>query len=90
MGDHQPGIRPRLTPRPVDGARAWPSEPLGWVYVADPSGVVALRKDLAGLILRAASEGTVTEHLVDNGSEPHSIDHYLNTPSLAGLGTMMG
>ena len=39
----------RLTPVPADGAGAWPGPVAGWVNVADPDDIVALRKQLAGL-----------------------------------------
>jgi PGAP1-like protein len=69
----------RLTPAPAGGAGAWPGGVAGWVNVADPDDIVALRKDLAPLFPGAIQGQEVVDRLVDNGGEPHAIDRYLNT-----------
>lgn len=69
----------RLTPAPASGAGAWPGGVAGWVNVADPDDIVALRKDLAPLFPGPARGQEVVDRLVDNGGEPHAIDRYLNT-----------
>ena len=69
----------RLTPRPIDGAGAWPGGVARWVNVADADDIVALRKDLTDLFLASRSAAPIVDRLVDNGSEPHAIDRYLNS-----------
>jgi hypothetical protein len=68
----------RLTPAPVMGTGAWPGGLPGWVNVADPDDVVALRKELAGLFPGRAPDVAVDDRAVDNGDEPHAVDRYLN------------
>jgi hypothetical protein len=68
----------RLTPAPVLGAGSWPGGVDGWVNVADPDDVVALRKKLARLFPGQAPGEAVDDLPVDNGDEPHAIDRYLN------------
>ena len=68
----------RLTPAPVGGAGAWPGAVAGWVNVADPDDVVALRKQLAGLFPGRSGGTAVDDRLVDNGDQPHAVDRYLN------------
>jgi hypothetical protein len=60
------------------GAGAWPSGLPGWVNVADPDDVVALRKELAGLFPGRAPGVALDDRSVDNGDEPHAVDRYLN------------
>jgi hypothetical protein len=68
----------RLTPVPTDHRGAWPGAVVGWVNVADPNDVVALRKQLAGLFPGASQGQRIDDRLVDNGDQPHAIDRYLN------------
>lgn len=68
----------RLTPSPADGRGTWPGVVAGWVNVADPNDIVALRKQLAGLFLGPSPGKAVDDRLVDNGDQPHAIDRYLN------------
>jgi hypothetical protein len=68
----------RLTPVPADGRGAWPGAVAGWVNVADPDDIVALRKQLAGLFPGPSSSKAIDDRLVDNGDQPHAIDRYLN------------
>lgn len=68
----------RLTPAPAGGWGAWPGQVAGWVNVADPDDVVALRKQLGGLFPPPEAVGPVQDQLVDNGERPHAIDRYLN------------
>lgn len=80
----------RLTPAPVGGRGAWPGSVTGWLNVADPDDVVALRKQLAGLFPPPLAAGPVRDRLVDNGERPHAIDRYLNAaPTGAGLGDVL-
>jgi hypothetical protein len=76
----------RLTPAPARGRGAWPGTVAGWVNVADPDDIVALRKQLAPLF--PASQGrAVEDYLIDNGDQPHAISRYLNAaPTGAALG----
>jgi hypothetical protein len=69
----------RLTPPPSGGVGAWPGGVAGWVNVADPDDIVALRKDLAPLFPGPAPGLAVVDRLVDNGEQPHAIDRYLNS-----------
>jgi hypothetical protein len=68
----------KLTPRPVNGAGAWPGTIASWVNVADPDDIVALRKDLSGLFPPAHGVSSIGDRLVDNGDAPHAIARYLN------------
>ncbi|NUK32248.1 hypothetical protein HRW12_00350 [Streptomyces lunaelactis] len=68
----------RLTPAPHDGKGEWPGTVPGWVNVADPDDIVALRKDLAILFPGPPPDGSVDDRLVDNGDSPHAINRYLN------------
>ena len=68
----------RLTPVPTDHRGAWPGAVAGWVNVADPDDIVALRKQLAGLFPGSSHGQAVDDRLVDNGDQPHAIDRYLN------------
>lgn len=81
----------RLTPVPADGRGAWPGTVAGWVNVADPNDIVALRKELAGLFPGPFQGMAVDDRLVDNGDQPHAIDRYLNA-RLTGsaLGDVLG
>ncbi|MGI5399151.1 hypothetical protein ACQEVG_06760 [Streptomyces sp. CA-135486] len=67
----------RLTPTPTDGKGAWPGGVAGWVNVADPNDVVALRKDLAELFSGSPPNVKVDDRLVDNGDQPHAVNRYL-------------
>ena len=79
----------RLTPAPANGRGAWPGMVAGWVNVADPDDIVALRKQLAPLFSTPQGEA-VEDHLVDNGDEPHAISRYLNAvPTGAALGGVL-
>ncbi|TQK44399.1 hypothetical protein FBY35_5903 [Streptomyces sp. SLBN-118] len=69
----------RLTPRPEDGKGAWAGNVPTWVNVADVNDIVAMRKKLAGLFPGPDSEN-VDDRLVDNGSDAHSVERYLNAP----------
>jgi hypothetical protein len=81
----------KLTPAPASGAGAWPGKVAGWVNVADPDDIVALRKDLAPLFPGTAPGQVVADRLVDNGDEPHAIDRYLNTRQTGStLGDVLG
>ena len=81
----------KLTPAPAGGAGAWPGKVGGWVNVADPDDIVALRKDLAPLFPGTAPGQAVADRLVDNGDEPHAIDRYLNTCQTgSALGDVLG
>ena len=80
----------RLTPAPAGGVGAWPGRVAGWVNVADPIDVVALRKQLAPLFPAPDGGAGVEDHLVDNGDEPHAISRYLNAaPTGAALGRVL-
>jgi hypothetical protein len=80
----------RLTPAPADGVGAWPGRVAGWVNVADPDDVVALRKQLAPLFPAPDGGAGVEDHLVDNGEEPHASSRYLNAaPTGAALGRLL-
>jgi hypothetical protein len=80
----------RLTPAPAGGVGAWPGRVVGWVNVADPDDVVALRKQLAPLFPAPAGGAGVEDHLVDNGDQPHAISRYLNAePTGAALGRVL-
>jgi pimeloyl-ACP methyl ester carboxylesterase len=68
----------RLTPVPEHGCGAWPGTVPGWVNVADPNDIVAMRKQLAGLFSGLSRGQLVDDRLVDNGDQPHAIDRYLN------------
>jgi hypothetical protein len=81
----------RLTPIPADGRGAWPGAVAGWVNVADPNDIVALRKQLAGLFPAPSPGITVDDRLVDNGDQPHAIDRYLNARQTgSALGDVLG
>ncbi|WP_433722385.1 hypothetical protein ACQP0C_21360 [Nocardia sp. CA-129566] len=69
----------RLTPVPVDGVGAWPGTGIGWVNVSDPDDFVALRPQLGGLFAAADSDVSVDDRVVDNGSDPHAAQRYLNS-----------
>jgi hypothetical protein len=80
----------RLTPAPADGVGAWPGTVAGWVNVADPDDVVALRKQLAPLFPAQGGGAGVEDRLVDNGDEPHAISRYLNAePTGAALARVL-
>jgi hypothetical protein len=80
----------KLTPRPADGLGAWPGTVAGWVNVADPDDIVALRKQLSPLFGAPAGEAGVEDYLVDNGGEPHAISRYLNAePTGAAVGRVL-
>jgi pimeloyl-ACP methyl ester carboxylesterase len=68
----------RLTPVPTGHGGAWPGAVAGWVNVADPDDIVALRKQLAGLFPGPSHGRAVDDRLVDNGGQPHAVDRYLN------------
>jgi hypothetical protein len=68
----------RLTPVPAEHRGAWPGAVAGWVNVADPNDVVALRKQLAGLFPGPSQGQTIDDRQIDNGDQPHAIDRYLN------------
>lgn len=77
----------KLTPKPVDGLGAWPGTEAGWVNVADPDDIVAMRKQLAPLFPSPGEAAGVEDHLVNNGNEPHLISRYLSAePTGAALG----
>ena len=81
----------RLTPAPAGGAGAWPGTVAGWVNVADPDDIVALRKQLAGLFPGPRRGTAVDDRLVDNGDQPHAIDRYLNARQTgSALGHVLG
>lgn len=81
----------RLTPVPAAGSGAWPSTVTGWVNVADPDDIVALRKQLAGLFPGPSPGEAVVDRLVDNGDEPHAADRYLNARQTgSALGDVLG
>ncbi len=80
----------KLTPRPAGGLGAWPGTVAGWVNVADPDDVVALRNQLAPLFPAPGGAAGIEDHLVDNGDEPHAISRYLNAePTGAALGRVL-
>jgi pimeloyl-ACP methyl ester carboxylesterase len=80
----------RLTPTPTGGAGAWPGGVAGWVNLADPDDVVALRKRLAPLFPGPDGEAGVDDHPVDNGEEPHAASRYLNAaPTGVALGRVL-
>jgi hypothetical protein len=80
----------KLTPAPAARAGAWPGGVAGWVNVADPDDVVALRKQLAPLFPGPVRGQAVVDRLVDNGGEPHAVDRYLNTrPTGSALGDVL-
>jgi hypothetical protein len=68
----------RLTPAPARGVGTWPCGVRAWVNVADPDDIVALRKDLRPLFPGTAPHQAVADRLVDNGSQPHAVERYLN------------
>jgi hypothetical protein len=68
----------RLTPVPTDHGGVWPGTVAGWVNVADPNDVVALRKQLAALFPGSFQGQTIDDRQIDNGDQPHAIDRYLN------------
>jgi hypothetical protein len=68
----------RLTPTPTGGVGAWPGAVAGWVNIADPDDVVALRKQLGPLFPASDGGAGVDDHPVDNGKEPHAASRYLN------------
>ena len=81
----------RLTPVPADRQGAWPGPVAGWVNVADPNDIVALRKQLAGLFPGPSPCQAVDDRLVDNGDQPHAIDRYLNARQTgSALGDVLG
>lgn len=81
----------RLTPAPAGGAGAWPGAVAGWVNVADPDDVVALRKQLAGLFPGPGGGTAVDDRLVHNGDQPHAVDRYLNARETgSALGHVLG
>jgi hypothetical protein len=81
----------RLTPVPASGRGAWPGTVAGWVNVADPNDIVALRKQLAGLFPGSSQGKAVDDRLVDNGDQPHAIDRYLNAwQTGSALGDVLG
>lgn len=81
----------RLTPVPVPGRGAWPGTVAGWVNVADPNDVVALRKQLTGLFGGPSQGVTVDDRLVNNGDQPHAVDRYLNAGQTgSALGDFLG
>jgi len=81
----------RLTPIPADGRGAWPGAVAGWVNVADPNDIVALRKQLAELFPGPSPSKAVDDRLVDNGDQPHAIDRYLNARQAgSALGDVLG
>jgi hypothetical protein len=80
----------RLTPAPAHGVGTWPGRVPGWVNVADPDDIVALRKKLAPLFPAPSGKAGVEDHLVHNGDEPHAISRYLNAePTGAALGRVL-
>jgi hypothetical protein len=80
----------KLTPTPANGLGAWPGTVAGWVNVADPDDIVALRKQLAPLFPAPGGAAGVEDHLVGNGDEPHAISRYLNAePTGAALGRVL-
>jgi hypothetical protein len=80
----------RLTPTPAGGAGAWPGGVAGWMNLADPDDIVALRKRLAPLFHAPDGGAGVVDHLVDNGEEPHAASRYLNAePTGAALGRVL-
>jgi hypothetical protein len=81
----------RLTPVPADGRGAWPGAVAGWVNVADPNDIVALRKQLAGLFPGPSQGRAIDDRVVDNGDQPHAIDCYLNARQTgSALGDVLG
>ena len=81
----------RLTPAPADGTGAWPGTVAGWLNVADPDDIVALRKQLAGLFPGPGGGAAVDDRLVDNGDQPHAIDRYLDARQTgSALGHVLG
>ena len=81
----------RLTPIPADGRGAWPGAVAGWVNVADPNDIVALRKQLAELFPGPSPSKAVDDRLVDNGDQPHAVDRYLNARQAgSALGDVLG
>jgi len=68
----------QLTPAPTEGKGAWPGTTEGWVNIADPDDIVALRKKLRGLFKASPNGAEVIDRFADNGDQPHAIDRYLN------------
>lgn len=80
----------RLTPTPTRGAGAWPGGVAGWVNLADPDDVVALRKQLGPLFPAQDAGAGIQDRPVDNGEEPHAASRYLNAkPTGAALGRVL-
>lgn len=81
----------RLTPTPAGGLGTWPGSVAGWVNVADPDDIVALRKDLSPLFSGRSPDQVVCDRQVDNGDEPHAADRYLNARETgSALGDILG